>query len=113
MTTDSNRTTKALPSIEQPASVDRPQVLVVDGDSATRRHSTLVLRQAGYDVESFDVAEALVSAPGLAKASCVVVDLHLPEGKVLSCNERLPQWKAQYRWCFCHVIMTYGWRSRS
>ena len=83
MTTDSNRTTKALPSIEQPASVDRPQVLVVDGDSATRRHSTLVLRQAGYDVESFDVAEALVSAPGLAKASCVVVDLHLPEGESL------------------------------
>ncbi len=56
--------------------VQQPVVRLVDDDPALLRSLTVLLRAAGFRVETYDGAEAFLAtydSPG-----CVVVDLHMP-----------------------------------
>lgn len=56
----------------------RPLVVVVDDDPAVRGSLTFSLELDGFDVESFDSGEALLSRPLADRPTCLVVDQMLP-----------------------------------
>jgi FixJ family two-component response regulator len=53
-------------------------VAVVDDDPSVRHAHSRLLRAAGLKVASFSSAEELLTGYGLARPSCLVVDLGLP-----------------------------------
>jgi FixJ family two-component response regulator len=53
-------------------------VAVVDDDDGMRRALQRVLETAGFTVETFGSAEALLATGAASRARCIVLDVHLP-----------------------------------
>jgi two-component system response regulator FixJ len=56
----------------------RPMVVVVDDDEAVRDSLRFLLDIAGYDVLTFDSAQAYLDRIDRAPATCLVLDQHMP-----------------------------------
>jgi two-component system response regulator FixJ len=56
----------------------RPVVIVVDDDEAVRESLRFLLDIAGYDVVTFDSAQAYLDRADRARATCMVLDQHMP-----------------------------------
>ena len=69
-------------------------VYLVDDDASVRRSLSRLLRIAGYDVETFDSAEAFL-ASGRPLPACFVLDIHLPGIDGLELQRRLAASAAQ------------------
>lgn len=55
----------------------KPTIYLVDDDAAVRDALTLLLEQENFTVESFDSAEAFLSACHLVPNSCAIVDIRM------------------------------------
>lgn len=55
-----------------------PVIFVTDDDVSFRTAISRLLRASGYEVETFDSAEAFLSRGATAKFGCLVLDLHMP-----------------------------------
>lgn len=57
-----------------------PIIYLIDDDAAVRDALTLLLRQSGFSVESFDGAESFLTAfrPARPGVACAIVDLQMP-----------------------------------
>lgn len=57
-----------------------PIIYLIDDDAAVRDALTLLLRQSGFSVESFDGAESFLAAfrPARSRVACAIVDLQMP-----------------------------------
>ncbi len=64
-------------------------VLVVEDDALLRRALGRLFRTAGYDVELFDGVPAFFSRARVPGISCLVLDLHFPDGSGFDILERL------------------------
>jgi FixJ family two-component response regulator len=55
-------------------------IYLVDDDASVRRSLSRLVRQAGYEEQSFDSAEAFLAAcpEFFSQPACAVVDLHMP-----------------------------------
>ncbi len=56
----------------------RPMVIVVDDDEAVRESLRFLLDIAGYDVATFDSAQAYLDCADRQPATCMVLDQHMP-----------------------------------
>jgi FixJ family two-component response regulator len=54
------------------------RVLVVDDDDSVRRALTRAIRRAGFNVEAFPSAEALLAHGIPAGGACLVLDVNMP-----------------------------------
>jgi FixJ family two-component response regulator len=52
-------------------------IAVVDDDSEIRASLEALLSAYGYDVETFDSAEAFLAGAATCRALCLIVDIHL------------------------------------
>ena len=64
-------------------------VVLVEDDEAVRRALSRLLKAAGYDVISFDSADAFLEAGSPAGPVCLVLDVRLPGLSGLDLQERL------------------------
>lgn len=55
-----------------------PVIFVTDDDVSFRTAISRLLRASGYEVETFDSAEAFLSRGATTKVGCLVLDLHMP-----------------------------------
>ena len=65
------------------------QIFVVDDDAGVRRSLTRVLREAGFEVEEFDCAEAFLARPQPPTEGCLVLDVTMPGLDGLELQARL------------------------
>src|SRR5271167_1956977 len=56
----------------------RPVVIVVDDDEAVRESLRFLLDIAGYDVTTFESAQAYLDRVNREPATCMVLDQHMP-----------------------------------
>lgn len=56
----------------------RPMVVVVDDDEAVRESLRFLLDIAGYDVLTFNSAQAYLDRSDRGPATCMVLDQHMP-----------------------------------
>lgn len=70
-------------------STDTPLVHVVEDDSSTREATARFLRASGYDVRTYDKAEALLAAVLPDAPSCIVLDVRLPGSSGLDLQRTL------------------------
>jgi two-component system response regulator FixJ len=56
----------------------RPLVIVVDDDEAVRESLRFLLDIAGYDVVTFDSAQAFLDRADRQGATCMLLDQHMP-----------------------------------
>ena len=56
----------------------RPVVIVVDDDEAVRESLRFLLDIAGYDVVTFESAQAYLDRADRQSADCMVLDQHMP-----------------------------------
>lgn len=66
-------------------------VLIVDDDEDVLRALARVLRQAGFNVETFTSAAAFLKRPLFDSPSCLVLDLKLPDLNGLQLQEAMTQ----------------------
>ena len=66
------------------------RIVLVDDDPSVRSSLEFALGLQGFQVQSYESAEALIARPGLADADCLVVDYRLPgmDGVALMTNLR-------------------------
>jgi FixJ family two-component response regulator len=64
-------------------------VLLVDDDASLRRALGRALRLAGFDVEMFSTAEALLARGVDERDRCLVLDIDLPAMDGIACKRRL------------------------
>src|SRR4051812_33597597 len=64
-------------------------IFVVDDDAGVRKALTRVLREAGWNVEAFDSAEAFVDRPDREAPACLVLDVDMPGLDGLELQRRL------------------------
>ena len=57
---------------------DPPRISIVDDDPLVRSALSRLLKSAGYDVASFESAEAFLESEYTTTTSCLVLDVHLP-----------------------------------
>ncbi|MCC6193011.1 MAG: response regulator transcription factor [Burkholderiales bacterium] len=55
-----------------------PTVFLVDDDASVRRSLSRVLREAGFDIETYESAEAFLAQPGAPSSGCLVLDVTMP-----------------------------------
>jgi FixJ family two-component response regulator len=55
-----------------------PIVFVIDDDISVRESLELLIRNAGWQVETFETAQGFLSRPRIAVPSCLVLDVALP-----------------------------------
>lgn len=68
-----------------------PHVLLVDDDSSLRRALTRTLQHAGFEVQAYASAEALLAAGPVDPAASLVVDLDLPGASGIELKKALDQ----------------------
>ena len=56
----------------------RSLVSVVDDSESVRESLPDLLRQAGYDVQTFASAEAFLSSAGTTETTCLILDVRMP-----------------------------------
>jgi FixJ family two-component response regulator len=73
----------------------RPRVLIVDVDDSMRKALARTLRLAGFDVEVFRYAEAVLARGVVERDVCLVLDVDAPgiEGITLARSLRAIDWK--------------------
>lgn len=64
-------------------------VFVVDDDPGVRRSLSRVLREEGFDVRTFESAEAFLARPDKTSRGCLVLDVSLPGLDGLALQSRL------------------------
>src|SRR5262245_36434801 len=67
----------------------RPNVFVVDDDVSVRESLELLVRQAGWQVETFASAREFLARPRDPTPSCLVLDVNLPDLNGLDLQKRL------------------------
>jgi FixJ family two-component response regulator len=72
-----------------PASHATPLVFVVDDDVSVRESLELLIRQAGWQAETFASAQEFLSRPRAFVPSCLVLDIDLPELNGLDLQKRI------------------------
>lgn len=70
-------------------SQDTPVVFVVDDDISVRESLELLIRHAGWRVETFASAREFLARPGVDGASCLVLDVSLPGLSGLELQQRV------------------------
>jgi PAS domain S-box-containing protein len=68
---------------------DGSMVYVVDGDEGSRRELSLVLQEAGYQVNEFPSAQAFLEVASVLVPGCVVLRIHGPEASELTLAREL------------------------
>src|SRR5262249_2063027 len=69
----------------------RPIVFVVDDDVSVRESLELLIRQVGWQVETFASAQEFLAWPRVPTPSCLVLDVNLPDLNGLDLQKRLSQ----------------------
>jgi FixJ family two-component response regulator len=64
-------------------------VFVVDDDVSVRESLELLIRDAGWQPETFESAQAFLARPRLVAPSCLILDMALPGYSGLELQERL------------------------
>ena len=64
--------------VTQPSEPIGATVFVVDDDAAVRRSLTRLLRSAGWNVETFSSASALLERAPFAGPGCILLDVQMP-----------------------------------
>jgi FixJ family two-component response regulator len=67
-----------LESVIDPITNRRALVCIVDDNQSVRESLPDLLEHAGYDVQTFESAEAFLASPAMAEASCLILDVGLP-----------------------------------
>lgn len=65
------------------------KVILVDDDAAVRRSLARLLRAAGYQVETFETAQAFFARGRPDEPACLVLDVYLPDLNGLELQRRL------------------------
>ena len=79
------------PAVSQVMNAASSSVLIVDDDEDVLRALARVLRQAGFNVETFTSAAAFLKRPFGDTPSCLVLDLKLPDLNGLQLQEAMTQ----------------------
>jgi len=66
-----------------------PVVFVVDDDISVRESLELLIRSAGWRVETFATAQGFLARPRLLAPSCLVLDVRLPDLSGLDLQNRI------------------------
>lgn len=66
-------------------------VFLVDDDPGVRRSLSRVLREAGFDVETYESAEAFLRRPDAALGGCLVLDVTMPGQDGLALQKHLAE----------------------
>lgn len=66
-------------------------VVLVEDDDGLRAALERILEFAGYRVESYASAESVTASGALARAKCIVCDVHLPKESGFALCRRLAQ----------------------
>jgi FixJ family two-component response regulator len=66
-----------------------PVIAVIDDDASVRRALQRLLQSAGFAVETFATAREFLNAGRSAWATCLVLDVHLPEMSGFELQEHL------------------------
>src|SRR5580658_11074584 len=66
-----------------------PIVFVVDSDPSVRESLELLIRAAGWQAETFASAKEFLARPRSVVASCLVLDVTLPDLNGLELQERI------------------------
>jgi FixJ family two-component response regulator len=69
----------------------KPLVLVVDDSASVRRSTQRLVRSFGFRAEGFASAEELLKSKAVSQASCVILDLRLPDINGLKLQKNLTQ----------------------
>jgi FixJ family two-component response regulator len=72
-----------------------PIVFVVDDDISVRESLELLIRDAGWEVETFKSAHEFLSRPRLPVPSCLILDISLPDVSGLDLQKRLANDRAE------------------
>ena len=67
----------------------RLRVLLVDDDDSVRRALTRAIRQAGFEVQPFRSAEALLAHGVPERGACLVLDVNMPGIDGIACKRAL------------------------
>jgi FixJ family two-component response regulator len=67
----------------------RKLVLVVDDDPGMQKALRRLLRQYAYEPIIFSCAKAFKSHPDFEKASCIILDINLPDGSGINLRKDL------------------------
>ncbi|MHC4444253.1 MAG: response regulator transcription factor [Planctomycetota bacterium] len=67
----------------------KPTVFIVDDDEAVRKATTMLVRSAGLDVESYGSAREFLESYRPARPGCLVLDVRMPEMNGLELQEKL------------------------
>lgn len=73
----------------KPLPPDANDVFIVDDDADVRDSARMLLRSAGFDVETFDSAKAFLASDAVARGGCLVADIRMPDMDGLELQEEL------------------------
>jgi len=73
------------------ASSSEPTISVVDDDASVRKSLSRLLRANGWNVETFESAEALLAGGGPVPPGCLVLDVAMPGLDGLALQRRLAE----------------------
>src|SRR5882724_9140964 len=66
-----------------------PTVFVVDDDVSVRESLDALIRNAGWDAETFESAQDFLAHPRVPEPSCLILDVSLPDLNGLELQERV------------------------
>jgi FixJ family two-component response regulator len=66
-----------------------PVVFVVDDDVSVRESLDALIRNAGWDAETFESAQEFLAHPRVLEPSCLILDVSLPDLNGLELQERV------------------------
>jgi len=64
--------------LEDPTSVGRPLVSIVDDDESVRESLPDLLRQLGFAAQAFSSAEAFLASEVVSETRCLLLDIAMP-----------------------------------
>ncbi len=88
-------------------------VYVVDDDASIRKALERLLSSAGYQILTFDSAEALLGSPLDGGEGCLVLDIRLPGMTGFELHEKLSSRSSKYPVLFMTAHDNPQWRERA
>ncbi len=76
-------------SLTPPAALTAPLVFVVDDDISVRESLKVLIGCGGWEVETYESARAFLARPRVETASCLVLDVHMPDLNGLELQKRI------------------------